>query len=136
MGISFMNKIIATITTLEYRDNVSLVGFGVGEEYLEMVSLGVSDALKVGSEVVLGVKATNLILSRERLKGVSIANQVSVTVIKVDVGALLCRVLLDFEGATWESVYSITSVAQMPLAVGDRLFALMRSSDLSIVEVL
>ena len=131
-----MNKIAVTITEIASKEKVSLVSFSVGHECLEMISLGVSEDLTVGSSVRVGVKASNIILSLTRVSDVSITNQVEVEIVMVTMGSLLCSVAFTFERVTWECVITQKSADMMGLSEGKRLFMLIKSSDLSIIEVL
>jgi molybdate transport system regulatory protein len=131
-----MNKIETSISEISTKDKVSLVSFTVVEETLEMISLGVSEDLAVGSRVCVGVKASNIILARSKVSGVSITNQIEVKVTALTKGSVLCSVKFTFEGVTWESIVTQKSADLMHLHVGDTVVALIKSSDLSIVEVL
>ena len=131
-----MNKVQASITNIASQDKVTLVSFAVGNVYLEMVSLGVSEQLVQGSGVCVGIKATNIALSQTKLEGVSITNQLETTITAIEVGSLLCCVAFSFEGVVWESVITKASRIEMQLQVGQKIIALIKSSDLSIVEVL
>lgn len=131
-----MNKIDVTITEIASKEKVSLVSFSVGKERLEMISLGVSEDLSVGSAVSVGVKATSVALSQTKLSDVSISNQIETSIIAIEAGSLLCSIKLGFEGVVWESVITKSSMLAMQLSVGQKIVALIKSSDLSIVEVL
>ena len=131
-----MNKVNAIITAIESEDKVTLVSFSVGAEHLEMMSLGLSEQLVEGSAVSVGVKATNIALSLSKLSDVSITNQVETTITAIKMGSLLCCVVFHFEGVAWESVITKKSSQEMQLSVGKKVFALIKSSDLSIIEVL
>jgi len=131
-----MNTIRATITEIASKDKVSVVSFSVAQERLEMISLGVGEALAEGSTVYVGVKASNIILSASRVRDVSITNQIEVTVASVTMGSLLCSVLFTFEGVTWESIVTRKSAETMQLRVDTSIYMLIKSSDLSIVGVL
>jgi len=131
-----MNKIETKISEISTKDKVSLVSFTVAEETLEMISLGVSEDLTVGSRVCVGVKASNIILARSRVSDVSITNQIEVKVTALTKGSVLCSVKFTIKGVTWESIVTQKSADLMHLHVGDTVVALIKSSDLSIVEVL
>ena len=131
-----MNKVNAIITAIKSEDKVTLVSFSVGAEHLEMMSLGLSEQLVEGSAVSVGVKATNIALSLSKLSDVSITNQVETTITAIKMGSLLCCVVFHFEGVVWESVITKKSSQEMHLSVGKKVFALIKSSDLSIIEVL
>ena len=131
-----MNTLTATITGITSQEKITLVSFVAGNEVLEMVSLGVSESLAVGSVVNVGVKATNIIIARSNYKEISISNQIQVEVRAVTIGKLLCRVSFGIEDVTWEAVFSSKRAKEMGLFVGEKVVALVKSSDLSIVEVL
>ena len=131
-----MNKVNASIIAIVSEEKVTLVGFLVGKTFLEMVSLGLSEQLVDGSGVSVGVKATSVALSRSKLNNISITNQIESTITSIEMGRLLCCVEFSFEGVIWESVITNTSAKEMQLQVGEKIVALIKSSDLSIVEVL
>jgi len=131
-----MNIVNATISSIVSEEKVTLVGFSVGQEQLEMVSLGISEQLVLGSRVRLGIKATNIALSQQKLHDVSITNQVETIITALEMGSLLCLVHFSFEGVAWESVITQKSAVEMQLRVGEKVFVLIKSSDLSIVEAL
>ena len=103
---------------------------------MQMMALELNEALVVGSKVTLGVKATNIALAKERVETISISNQLAVTIERLNMGSLLCSVIFAFEGQTWESVITRGSALKMELEVGSKAVALIKSSELSIVELL
>ena len=131
-----MNKITATITDIQSVDTVNIVSFDVAGQAMRMMALELSERVGVGSKVMLGVKATNVTIAKEIRGQLSISNQLEVTIEKVDLGALLCSVKFTFKGQLWESIITRESALAMELESGDKVMALVKSSELSIVEVL
>ncbi len=130
-----MNTIQASITKIEGTDNLNLVSFRAGDEMLRMMSLELDKNLNVGLNVLLGVKATSVSLSREKNSMLSISNQLPVRIERIDTGELLSSVKLSFLGTLVESIITKDSALRMGLAPGDEIIALIKASDLSIVEV-
>lgn len=130
-----MNTIQASITKIEGTDNLNLVSFRAGDEMLRMMSLELDKNLNVGLNVLLGVKATSVFLSREKNSMLSISNQLPVRIERIDTGELLSSVKLSFLGTLVESIITKDSALRMGLAPGDEIIALIKASDLSIVEV-
>lgn len=131
-----MNTIAATISDIQSVDTVNIVSFDVAGQAMRMMALELSERVGVGSKVMLGVKATNVTIAKEIRGQLSISNQLEVTIEKVDLGALLCSVKFTFKGQLWESVITRESALAMKLESGDKVMALVKSSELSIVEVL
>ena len=131
-----MNTIAATITDIQSVDTVNIVSFDVAGQAMRMMALELSERVGVGSKVMLGVKATNVTIAKEIRGQLSISNQLEVTIEKVDLGALLCSVKFTFKGQLWESIITRESALAMELESGDKVMALVKSSELSIAEIL
>jgi molybdopterin-binding protein len=131
-----MNKIAAIITDIQSIDTVNIVSFDVAGQLMQMMALELDERLAVGSKVIVGAKATNIVLAKERVETISISNQLEVTIEGINMGALLCSVRFDFAGELWESIITRESTLAMELDLGDKIVALIKSSELSIVEIL
>jgi len=131
-----MNTIRAKITKINGIDNINLISFIVEEEEFMMMSLELNPALQVGSEVILGIKATTVSLAKEKNTMLSISNQFPVQITRVDNGALLSSVKFSFSGIGMESIITKSSAIRMELKPEDEVVALVKASDLSIVEIL
>jgi len=131
-----MNLTPALITEIQSVDNITVVSFEAAHHTLRMMSLELNDSLRVGSEVILGVKATNIALAKEISGLLSISNQLKVIIEQINMGSLLCSVKFRFEEQIWESIITRDSAMRMNLKTGDEVVALVKSSELSIVEIL
>jgi len=131
-----MNLTPALITDIQSVDNISVVSFKALHQTMRMMSLELNDSLHVGSEVTLGVKATNISLAKEITGLLSISNRLEVTIERLDMGTLLCSIKFKFEEQIWESIITRNSALRMDLKAGDKITALVKSSELSIVEIL
>ncbi len=131
-----MNKIAAIITDIQGVDTVNIVSFEAAGQQIQMMGLELDERLMVGSKVIVGAKATNIVLAKERVEAITISNQLDVKIAGIDMGVLLCSVCFDFSGQVWESITTRESALKMQLKVGDKIVALIKSSELSIVEVL
>jgi len=128
-----MNYIKAIISEIRSVDAINIVSFKAGDVSLKMVSLELNKALKVGAEVTLGAKSTNIALAKNLDGELSISNQLECTIISLEHGELLTRVKLAFQESELESVITKDSALRMKLHEGEELLALIKSSELSIV---
>ena len=131
-----MNQIEARITKIEASNNITIVSFEVGKQQMKMMALEIDENLEVGSKVLLGAKATNIALAKEKLESISISNQLEATIETIEMGTLLCSVGFVFDGVSWESVITCDSARRMNLEVGEKIVALLKSSELSIIKVM
>lgn len=131
-----MNYIKASVTSIDFFDGITIVGFSAGSEVLTMMSLELDRSLKVGSDVILAVKATTVSLSREKSALLSISNQLPVQISSINEGELLSSIKLSFENSTIESIITKSSAVRMGLKPDDEIVALVKASDLAIAEIL
>ena len=131
-----MNYIKACISEINRCENINLVSFAVGSEVLQMMSLELTEGLEVGAMVSIGTKSTNISLAKDFRGALSVSNQLACHIISLEYGELLCRVKLSFLRFEIESIITKESALSMKLEEGDAVLALIKSSELSIVEVL
>ncbi len=131
-----MNRIAATITAIESFDGINVVSFEADGQPMRMMALELNETLRVGSKVILGIKASNIAIASE-LKGVlSISNQLKVDIEQVNNGELLSSIKFRFAGSLIESIITRDSSQCMNLCPGDEVVALIKSSELSVLEVI
>lgn len=130
-----MNKIKAIVTEIQSRDNLTLVAFESQENFMQMMALGLNVPLEIGSSVILGVKASSVALATNTSTVISISNQLRCIVDSLNQGELLCSVKLRFNNLILESIITKNSALKMGIKVGDSVIALIKASELSILEV-
>lgn len=131
-----MNYIRAVISEIQSVDTITIVSFQADGQELKMMALELDDSIQIGADVILGSKATNTSLAKD-IKGLlSVSNQLPCRVESIEFGELLCSVKLGFLEETLESIITKDSALRMNLQVEDEVLALIKSSELSIVEVL
>ena len=81
----------ARINEILQKDGIHSVGFIAGGIKLRGVFLQLSSELKVGSEVYVGFKSTDVLLSREALSGVSSENEIHGKIMSLSLGGIALR---------------------------------------------
>jgi len=130
-----MNIIDATITKIESIDNLAVVSFSAYNQNLKMVSLGLDKQLTTNSKIELGVKASSISIAKDFSGTLSLSNQLECTIDSINHGLLLSNIKLLFGDIILESVIVKESALEMNLNTKDRVLALIKSSELSIVGV-
>ena len=131
-----MSQFLASITDIQEHDSINIVTFDASGFKLHMMSLELSTSIKVGTKVLLGVKASSVAIAKD-LKGVlSYSNQLDLEIEDIQEGALLCSLQLRSKNFELESIITLSSKNRMDLKESQIVTALIKSSDLFIVEVL
>ncbi|MGC9351031.1 MAG: TOBE domain-containing protein [Sulfurovum sp.] len=130
-----MNKITATVQSIESNDGLNIVTFSLEEQTLTMVSLELEDTLSVGTTCLLTVNASSVAIGKDLSGMLSYSNQLSAKVVAIEKGKLLARVLLDISGNRVESMITVASSERLGLKAEDEVTALIKSTVLSVSEV-
>lgn len=130
-----MNKIEAIITMTESFQNISVVSFESCGQQLKMMSLDLDRNIKIGTKVTLGVKSSSISIAKVSGE-LSISNQLKSIIVSVNSGTLLTSVKLRFGDSILESIITLESSKRLNLHEGDVVITLIKSSDLSILELL
>jgi molybdopterin-binding protein len=131
-----MNKFVAKITKIQSVENLNIVSFDFCGQNLSMMSLDLSEKIKVGCKVILTAKPTHIAIAKKFSGDISYSNQLDAKIIKINNGELLSSVKLNSGDATCESVITKASSVRMNLKVDDRVTLFIKASELSIKEIL
>ena len=131
--MSFIN---ARVSTIESEGIIHIVTFQAGTNILKMMSLELPAHIKIDTEVKLQVKATSVALAKNLSGALSYSNQISCQVESIEQGKLLSSLILTAQELRLESIITTASLKRLTLSTGDTITALIKSSDLSIAEVL
>ncbi len=131
-----MSSIIATVHNIQTVQNLNIVSFTCNESLLKMMSLDLEEQIQKGTKVLLTCKPTAIAIAKNFQGQLSYANQLHVSITNINVGELLSVLKLQFGEFVLESVITTDSQKRMQLQCGEEVIALIKSSDLSIKEVL
>ncbi len=131
-----MNQINAFVHDIQSVENLNIVTFSVNYHVLKMMSLDLTENIQVDTLVNLHFKPTTVSIAKNITGELSIGNQLAVKILSLEIGELLSVLHLGFYDYTLESIITTSSLKRMDLKVGDNVTALIKSSDLSIKEVL
>jgi molybdopterin-binding protein len=135
-----MSSFRAKVIDIQNCDALHIVKFDFNSQELSMISLELSCDIKIGTQVKLAIKPTNIIISKEAeaitCGIISCDNILKSKIVDIENGKLLSSVKLAIKDEILESIITYNSSKQMGLKVGDSVMALIQSCDLSISEVL
>jgi len=133
-----MNKLRGRITRIESNDHVSLVDVDVsGDNFTATLLETPEDApyLKVGNNVDVLFKETEVSLAKGLSGLISLRNRVLTTVKLVRSGVILSEVVLDYRGQTISSIITTGSIKRLDIKPGDQVEALVKANEVTLMEV-
>ncbi len=132
-----MNRLHGHITAIESGEHLSLVDVAVGQDNFTAMLLETPlDALhlQVGNAVAVLFKETEVSLAKELSGRLSLRNRVPGIVRQIRSGEILCEVTLDCAGQTLTSIITARAVKRLELREGDKVEALVKANEVSVVE--
>ncbi|MER5439742.1 TOBE domain-containing protein [Streptomyces sp. NPDC002790] len=139
MSLSIRNQLPGTITSVTTGEAMATVKvrLGGGQDITAAITTeSVKDlGLAEGAEVKILVKSTEVSLATGPLQGLSIRNQIAGTVTDIAVGGAMASVKVDVEGGTLTAAITRDAVADLALAAGSPVVALIKSTEVSLAGV-
>jgi len=129
-----MNGIKAVIYEIQSCKNLHIVTFKCFDDYLTMMSLDLDSSIKVGVSVKLVVKPSSIAIAKDISGELSYSNQLWCKVLSVEDGELLSSIKLKYFDFELESIITRKSSHRVAINEGDDIIALIKASDLSIME--
>ncbi len=124
-----MNRLNVKVEQIDKIDKLHVITCKLGCQSIKAVSLELNESLKIGSNVELSVKSTNMALAKNFSGELSIINQLTAKVTAIDKGALLSVVQVEFEGFSLECLLTVEATLSMGLSVGDDVTLLIKGSE-------
>ncbi len=131
-----MNSLIARVVKIDNIDNLNVVNFDFLDQNLSMMSLDLSDNIRVGSRVELIANPSHVAIAKDFNGLLSYSNQLNAKIVSLENGKLLSSIKLLVGEVILESIITFNSSKKMNLKVGDEVKALIKASELSILRLL
>ncbi|MEW2391597.1 TOBE domain-containing protein [Streptomyces venezuelae] len=139
MSLSIRNQIVGTVasvTTGEAMATVKVRLAGGQDITAAITTESVKElGLAEGAEVKILVKSTEVSLATGPVSGVSIRNQIAGTVTDIAAGGAMASVKVDVEGGALTAAITNDAVADLGLASGSSVVALIKSTEVSLANV-
>jgi molybdopterin-binding protein len=131
-----VSKLNATITAIESEKILNVVTFTVAGFTLKMISLELDKKAQINQRVLLSTKATTVAIAKDFTGALSYSNQILLQIQDIDRGKILTTLRLKEGELELESIITTSSCERMALKKGEKITALIKSSDLSISKFL
>lgn len=127
---------IARVKDIKTIDSLNIVEFDFNNITLKMMSLELHKEVKLESKVKLLVKPSNVIISKNYIEDINLSNQTLAKIVDINCGELLCSITLELNNTIFESIITKDSFIRLNLKIDDKVYILIKASDLSILKVL
>jgi len=130
-----LNNIKAIVTKINYHDGVNIVEFDFNSIKLSMISLELSNQIKVGTSVILGVKPSHITLAKNLTGQISASNNFEANITQITEGKLLASINMQIFDIKLESLITANSVKRIGLKKDENVTVLIKAGELFIQEV-
>ena len=122
----------AKISAIEQTGGVSVFEFSAENLSLKMLSLENLQNLKIGDEVRLNFKSSDVFVATSPLLNCSVSNEIKVRISDIQKGEITSSLHLNAGKFEFESIISTASLKRLNLAPGDQIYAYVKATSLYI----
>ena len=122
----------AKISAIEQTGGVSVFEFSAENLSLKMLSLENLQNLKIGDEVRLGFKSSDVFVATSPLLNCSVSNEIKAEISDIQKGEITSSLHLNAGKFEFESIISTASLKRLNLALGDQIYAYVKATSLYI----
>ena len=122
----------AKISAIEQNDGVSAFEFSAENLSLKMLSLENLQNLKIGDEVRLNFKSSDVFVATSPLLNCSVSNEIKAQISDIQRGQITSSLHLNAGKFEFESIISTASLKRLNLALGDQIYAYVKATSLYI----
>ena len=122
----------AKISAIEQNDGVSVFEFSAENLSLKMLSLENLQNLKIGDEVWLNFKSSDVFVATSPLLNCSVSNEIKAEISDIQKGQITSSLHLNAGEFEFESIISTSSLRRLNLTPGDQIYAYVKATSLYI----
>ena len=122
----------AKISAIDENDGVSVFKFNAANLSLKMLSLENLQNLKIGDEVRLNFKSSDVFVATSPLLNCSVSNEIKAQISSIQKGQITSSLHLNAGEFEFESIITTTSLKRLNLALGDQIYAYVKATSLYI----
>jgi len=122
----------AKISAIDENDGVSVFEFNAANLSLKMLSLENLQNLKIGDEVRLNFKSSDIFVATSPLLNCSVSNEIKAQISSIQKGQITSSLHLNAGEFEFESIITTASLKRLNLALGDQIYAYVKATSLYI----
>ena len=122
----------AKISAIDENVGVSVFEFNAANLSLKMLSLESLQNLKIGDEVRLNFKSSDVFVATSPLLNCSVSNEIKAQISSIQKGQITSSLHLNAGEFEFESIITTASLKRLNLALGDQIYAYVKATSLYI----
>lgn len=122
----------AKISAIDENDGVSVFEFNAANLSLKMLSLENLQNLKIGDEVRLNFKSSDVFVATSQLLNCSVSNEIKAQISSIQKGQITSSLHLNAGEFEFESIITTASLKRLNLSLGDQIYAYVKATSLYI----
>ena len=122
----------AKISAIEQTGGVSVFEFSAENLSLKMLSLENLQNLKIGDEVWLNFKSSDVFVATSPLLNCSVSNEIKAEISDIQKGQIISSLHLNAGKFEFESIISTSSLKRLNLTPGDQIYTYVKATSLYI----
>ena len=122
----------AKISAIDENDGVSVFEFNAANLNLKMLSMESLQNLKIGDEVRLNFKSSDVFVATSPLLNCSVSNEIKAQISSIQKGQITSSLHLNAGEFEFESIITTASLKRLNLALGDQIYAYVKATSLYI----
>jgi molybdate transport system regulatory protein len=130
-----MNSLQGRIESMQTENHLSLVNVKVDAHFFSAIVIDTpvtANYLEPGRQVNLLFKETEVVIAKSFMGGISMQNKFPGTVKSLEMGKLLCRVIVNYNNHDIVSLITTNAANQLELAAGDEVTAFVKTNEISL----
>ncbi|MBC7512871.1 MAG: TOBE domain-containing protein [Herminiimonas sp.] len=131
-----MNRLPGVIAAVERAGSIAIVDVDALGQRLTASLIGAGQDVvgwNPGMSVTLLFAETEVALAKNLSGLISMRNRIGADVIAIERGSILCRVVLQADGAQLVSIITTRAAHALSLACGDRVEALIKANEMRVI---
>ena len=122
----------AKISAIDENDGVSVFEFNAANLSLKILSLENLQNLKIGDEVRLNFKSSDVFVATSPLLNCSVSNEIKAQISSIQKGQITSSLHLNAGEFEFESIITTASLKRLNLSLGDQIYAYVKATSLYI----
>lgn len=131
-----MNRLSGIVTAVDSCGSIALIDVTAAGHQLTATLVDASfraERWQIGMAVTLLFAETDVALAKDLTGRLSMRNRIHATVLEIERGQILSKVVLEAAGHRLQSIITTRSTAALALQVGDRVEALIKANEMSVL---
>ena len=130
-----MNSLTGIIHEIKSEGHLSLVKIKINEDVFSSIVIDTPETalfLSLGASINILFKENEVVLAKSFSGQISLQNKFESTIDSIEMGVLLCKVVMNYKGNKIVSLITANAATQMNLVVGEAITAMVKTNEISL----